>query len=140
MPLPNKIIAEAIDTAPLNRGLKGEDWLAFEGNVSVTTDDGDITLFDNQGDDVYAIHVLYQSRGRKAIERAKEAIATMFDEHGAKLIYGLVPVFRSDVKLLARWTGMRCAGLRLVPEGRGGRMAWCELFVISKFQWKVANQ
>jgi hypothetical protein len=134
MPLPAKIIAEAIDSSPLNRGLRGADWLAFEGNVSITTDDGDITLFDNEGDGVFAIHVLYVSRGRKAIERARDAIRAMFVDHDAKLIYGLVPVFRPDVKLLARWTGMRSAGLRQMPDGL------CELFVLSKFQWKVANR
>lgn len=140
MPLPNKIIAEAIDTAPLNRGLKGDDWLAFEGNVSVMTDDGDITLFDNEGEGVYGIHVLYQSRGRKAIERAKEAIATMFREHGASLIIGMVPDFRADVKWLARQAGMRCAGYRYASEGPGLGQTKFELFVLSKFQWKVANQ
>lgn len=134
MSLPNKIIAEAIDTAPLNRGLKGADWLASEGNVSVTTDDGDITLFDNEGDGVFAIHVLYRSRGRKAIERAQDAIRIMFEEHGARLIYGMAPVIRPEVRLLARWTGMRSAGLRDMKSGL------CELFVLSKFQWKVANR
>ena len=140
MCLPNKIIAEAIDTAPLNRGLKGADWLAFEGNVSVTTDDGDITLFDNEGDGIYAIHVLYQSRGREAIERAQDAIRTMFTEHGAKLIFGMVPAFRADVKMLARWTGMRSAGIRYASEGPGLPNTEFELFVLSKFQWKVANR
>lgn len=139
MALPNEIIAEAIDTAPLNRGLVGADWLAVEGNVSVTSDDGDITLFDAYGDGVYAIHVLYKSRGRKAIERAKEAIRSMFEEHGARLIFGMVPAFRSDVKMLARWTGMRSAGPRFAPEGPGYPVVEFELFVLSKFQWKVAR-
>ncbi len=139
MALPNKIIAQAIDTAPLNRGLKGADWLASEGNIAVTTDDGDITLFDNEGDGVYGIHVLYRSRGRKAIERAQDAIRVMFEEHGANLIFGLVPAFRNDVKLLARWTGMHSAGSRYGPEGVGLPYVEFELFVLSKFQWKVAR-
>jgi hypothetical protein len=77
--------------------------------------------------------VLYVSRGREAINQASEAIRTMFEEHGANLIYALVPVIRPDVKLLARWTGMRSAGLRDMKFGL------CELFVLSKFQWKVAR-
>lgn len=140
MALPNKIIAEAIDKAPLNRGLKGDDWLAFPGNVSVTTDDGDITLFDNERNGVYSIHVLYRSRGRKAVERAKEAIRTMFVEHGAVLIMGMVPAFRRDVKWLARQVGMRSAGYRYASEGPGLPDVKFELFVLSRFQWKVANQ
>lgn len=134
MPLPNHFIAEAIDTAPLNRGLKGADWLAFEGNIPITSDKGDVTLFDYEGDGVYEIHVLYVSRGREAIREAGAAIRTMFEKHGASLIYAMVPVIRLEVKLLARWTGMRSAGLRDMQSGL------CELFVLSKFQWKVANR
>lgn len=133
MTLPNKIVTEAIETAPLNRGLKGADWLASPGNIFVVTDDEDVTLFDNEGDGVFAIHVLYKSRGRKAIERAKDAIAELFEKHDARLIYGMAPVIRPEVRMLARWTGMRSSGLRETRHGL------CELFVLSKFQWKVAR-
>jgi hypothetical protein len=138
MPLPNQIVADAIDTAQLNRGLKGADWLAFEGNVPVTFDNGDVVLFDNEGDGIYSIHVLFVSRGRRALAHVREAIARLFSEHGATLIMGMVPRTpehnRRDVALLARWVGMRSCGIRPTSEGP------CELFVLSKFQWKVANQ
>jgi len=134
MALPNHIIAEAIDTAPLNRGLKGADWLATPGNVPVTFENGDIALFDHEGDGTYQVHFLFQSRGRKAIEHAREAFRIMFTDHGCTLIMGLVPDFRRDVKMLARWAGGRSAGMRSTSEGP------CELFVLSKFQWKVANR
>ncbi len=139
MALPNKIVAEAIDTAPLNRGLKGADWLATLGNIPITFDNGDVVLFDDEGDGIYSIHVLFKGRGRTAIQHAKEAIGRMFAEHGAKLIIGMVPAFRRDVKLLARWTGMRSAGPRYGPEGVGLPYVEFELFVLSKFQWKVAQ-
>lgn len=134
MALPNSLIAEAIDTAPLNRGLKGADWLATPGNVPVTFENGDIALFDNEGDGTYQVHFLFQSRGRKAIEHARESFRIMFTDHGCTLIMGLVPDFRRDVKMLARWAGGRSAGMRSTSEGP------CELFVLSKFQWKVANR
>lgn len=134
MALPNRFIAEAIDSAPLNRGLKGADWLASQGNIPVTFDNGDVVLFDDKGDGDYEIHVLFTGRGREAITHAREAIRVMFAEHGASLIFGLVPAFCRDVKLLARWTGMKSAGMRSTSEGP------CELFVLSKFMWKVANQ
>jgi hypothetical protein len=131
MPLPNRFIAEAIDQAPLNRGLKGADWLASEGNIPVTFDNGNVALFDNEGDGVYEVHFLFPCRGAKAIDNAREAFRIMFMEHGANLIFGLVPVERRDVKLLARWVGGKSAGLRSTSEGP------CELFVLSKFMWKV---
>lgn len=132
-------IIEAIDTAPLNRGLKGVDWLATPGNIPITFDNGDVVLFDDEGDGIYSIHVLFNGRGRTAIEHAREAIGRMFAEHGAKLIIGMVPDFRRDVKLLARWTGMRSAGVRYASEDGGLQLTKFELFVLSKFQWKVAR-
>lgn len=127
-------IIEAIETAPLNRGLKGADWLARPGNIAITFDNGDVVLFDDEGDGIHSIHVLFNGRGRTAIEHARKAIARMFEGHDAALIMGMVPVFRRDVKLLARWTGMRSAGIRSTSHGP------CELFVLSKAQWKVANR
>ena len=140
MPLPNETVAEAIDTAPLNRGLKGIDWLATEGNIPVTFDNGDVALFDNEGDGIFQIHLLFKSRGRTAIEHVREATRIMFTERGASMIFGLVPDFRRDVKLIGRWAGYRSAGERWASEGPGLPDTKFELFVLSKFQWKVANR
>lgn len=129
----NQRIIEAIETAPLNRGLKGADWLASPGNIPVTFDNGDVALFDNEGDGVYQVHFLFLCRGAKAIDHAREAFKIMFTEHDTRLIMGLVPDFRRDVKLLARWAGGKSAGMRPTRNGP------CELFVLSKFMWKVAN-
>lgn len=136
---PHNLIQKAIDTAPLNRGLKGVDWLARPGNIPITFDNGDVALFDFEGEGVYQVHFLFQSRGRKAIEHARESFRIMFTEHNCTLIFGLVPDFRRDVKMLARWAGGRYAGLRYVPEDDHGKMAFCELYVLSHAQWKVAN-
>jgi hypothetical protein len=140
MALPNHLIAEAIDTAPLNRGLVGADWLARKENVPVTFDNGDIALFDYEGDDVYQVHFLFQSRGRKAIDHARESFKTMFMEHGAALIMGLTPVAMRHARIFNRWIGGHSAGTRWAPEGPGLPDVEFELFVLSKFQWKVANQ
>lgn len=118
-------IAAAIDTHPQNRGLRGVDWLASEGNVPVTFGNGDIALFDDEGDNIFEGHFLFVSRGREALQHAREAIRAMFADHGATLIFGLAPDFRRDVKLMARWLGFKSAGLRDTSEGR------CELFVLS---------
>lgn len=138
MALPEHQIIEAIDTAPLNRGLRGVDWIANPGNIAITFDNGDIALFDDELEGDYQVHFLFKSRGRKAIDHARESFKRMFEEHGAKLIFGLVPRTpehnRRDVALLARWAGGRSVGLRMTVDGA------CELFVLSKFQWKVANR
>lgn len=140
MALPNHIIAEAIDTAPHNRGLKGADWLARPGNVAITFDGGDVILFDDEGDGTFQVHVLLRSRGREAIARVREAFRRMFVDHDCSLIFGMVPAGRGDVKMMARWTGMRSAGARYASEIFGGPAdTKYELFVLSKIQWKVAG-
>lgn len=134
MALPQSQIVQAIDNAPLNRGLKGSDWVAHPGNIAITFDNDDIALFDDELEGTYQVHFLFQSRGRQAIEHARESFRRMFVDHKANLIFGLVPDFRRDVKMLARWAGGRSAGMRETRDGP------CELFVLSKFLWKVANQ
>jgi hypothetical protein len=80
----HQIIAQAIDTAPLNRGLKGADWLAFDGEHSHRVGRGRRHAFRlSEGDGIYEIHVLYVSRGREAINQASKRSGSMFEEHGA---------------------------------------------------------
>ncbi|MBA3831666.1 MAG: hypothetical protein H0X34_07195 [Chthoniobacterales bacterium] len=126
----DQAIINAINTSPLNRGLSGADWLAHGGNVPIVMGD-DIALFDDEGDCNYQVHFLFVSRGRKAIAAAKEAFRQMFEKYGADLIFGLVPNFRRDVKMLARWVGGKLVGVRETPEGP------CELFVLSKEMWST---
>lgn len=123
-------IINAINNSPLNRGLDGRAWLSDTGNIPITFDNGDIVLFDDEGEGIYQIHVLFKSRGREAIVSVKEAFRRMFLDRGAQMIMGLVPDFRRDVKMLARWSGMKSQGLRYTSEGP------CELFVLSKAMWR----
>jgi hypothetical protein len=128
----DQIIIDAINAAPLNRGLSGVDWLAHGGNVPIVMG-ADIALFDNEGDSNYQVHFLFVSRGKAAVAAAKEAFRQMFENYGADLIFGLVPDFRRDVKMLARWAGGKMVGVRETPYGP------CELFVLSKEMWSAPS-
>lgn len=129
----NTHVIQAIDTSPLNRGLSGAAWVARPGNVPITFDNGDVALFDDEGDGTFEVHFLFESRGRQAIQHAQESFRRMFTDHGAKLIFGLVPDFRRDVKLLARWAGGRSVGKRATSNGV------CELFVLSNAMWEMGQ-
>lgn len=131
MTLPAEIIARAIDTSPLNRGLRGADWLAYEGNVPVTFDNGDIALFDYEGHGAYQVHFLFNARGRVAIDHAREALRIMFEEHDAEIIFGLTPTHLRHARIFNRWIGGKSAGIRSMPDGP------CELFVLSNIMWKA---
>lgn len=131
---PAEIVIRAIERAPYNQGLKGADWLASDGNIAVTFDDSGVVLFDCEGWNRYQAHFLLAARGREAIEQVREAFRQMFEQHGAQLIFGLVPDFRRDVKMVARWAGAKSAGKRNTPDGV------CELFVLSNLMFfKRAN-
>jgi hypothetical protein len=127
-------IIEAINGAELNRGLDGETWLNTAGNVPVVLghpDAPDVALFDAHGDGVYEVHFLFHSRGRAAIDSARESFRRMFEDYGADMIMGLVPEIRPDVKLLARWIGGKLVGQRNTENGP------CQLFVLSKEMWST---
>lgn len=122
------LVITAIDESPLNRGLRGADWLARPGNIPIVMGH-DIALFDDEGDNAFQVHFLFVSRGKAAVASAKESFRQMFENHGATLILGMVPDFRRDVKMLARLAGGKAVGLRYTPNGL------CELFVLSKEMW-----
>lgn len=129
----HQTIIDAIDTSPLNRGLSGVDWVTEPGNIAVERG-GDITLFDDEGEGAYQMHVLYNSRGRAAIDAATAAINEIFDSHSAAIVFALIPNFRRDVKLLARWTGLHYYGKRMTADGL------CELFGTTKECWNRGNE
>lgn len=132
MNLASEIVAAAIDASPLNMGVRGSDWLASDDNIPITFGNGDVALFEHEGDHNYEVHFLFVARGREAIRHAREAFRVMFTEYGAELIFGLVPDFRRDVKLLSRWIGGKSAGMRATSNGP------CELFVLSNDMWKAS--
>lgn len=121
-------IIEAIDHSPLNCGLSGADWLSQEANVPIVMGH-DIALYDAEGDSVYQVHFLFASRGKAAVASARESFRQMFENYGADLIFGMVPEFRRDVKMLARLAGGKSRGERMTADGP------CELFVLSKEMW-----
>jgi hypothetical protein len=128
----DSVIIQAINGAELNRGLDGETWLNTPGNVPIVMghpDAPDIALFDDAGDSVYEVHFLFHSRGRAAIDAARESFRRLFEDYGADLIMGMVPEIRPDVKLLARWIGGKLVGQRDTVNGP------CQLFVLSKEMW-----
>jgi hypothetical protein len=109
-------IIHEIDTSPMNRGLRGTDWVADPRNICLIDGD-DMALFDYLAPGQYAIHLFFQSRGRAAIEQVKKATYCMFVEHGAQMLYANVPAFRKDVDLVARLAGWRYMRTQTTEHG-----------------------
>ena len=118
-------IIAAIDASPMNRGLSGAEWFAHEGNVAIEIEE-DIFLFDHEGPGYYQIHFLTCEGGKATIDRAKRAFQIMFDDHDASLLFGLVPVSRRDVAVMANRVGGIYA--RTVPTP----FEPCRLYIVPK--------
>lgn len=129
----SEAVIKAINESPLNRGLDGADWAANPDNIAFERGK-DIVLFDAEGDQVFQIHILLQSRGAKACRVIQAAFDFMFREHSADVIFGMVPVIRPDVKKLADRVGMKFIGPRQTEFGE------CELYVLSREMWKGDDQ
>lgn len=115
MSLEARIIYE-IDNSPLRRDKSGYEWLCEPGNVALLEDD-DLALFDYLGNNQYAVHLFFESRGRDAIERLRDFMRQMFTEYGAHMLFGYIPVERRDVAYVAAQAGAIYAGKRNTPFG-----------------------
>jgi len=124
-----KTIEKAIDESPLNRGLRGADWVRDTSNIPFV-EGKDVILFDKDSDGIYEIHVLLIARGRAAVECIRRAFDMMFREKGTAVIFGMVPDFRRDVKIMARLCGMTF--IQKINH-RGDDV---ELFELTREQWE----
>jgi hypothetical protein len=108
-------IIHEIDSSPLNRGLRGIDWVADPRNVAVWEGD-DLALFDYVGPGMYEGHFLFQSRGKEAVRVAKLLTHRMFD-HGAKMLIGYVPLENRKAGVIAHMAGYHYAGIKQTEYG-----------------------
>ncbi len=108
-------IIHEIDTSPLNRGLRGVDWVANPLNVALFYGD-DMALFDYITPGHYEGHFFFQSRGKEAVEVAKILTQKMF-EHGALMIVGYVPFINRRAGVIAHAAGYHYAGNKMTEHG-----------------------
>lgn len=120
-------ISALINESPMNRGMDGAAWMANPLNIAKSNRHGDVFLFEYDEPGIYQFHWLrMRSKGSKAINRTRAALAEVFRETGAKVIFGLVPDDRRDSKLMARWIGATSHGMVDTEHGP------CELFIMTK--------
>lgn len=124
------IIATAIDRSPLNRGLRGADWVADPDSIA-HVEGADVVLFDRDSDGIFEIHVLLAARGKAAVECVGRALDMIFKDQGAQLVFGMVPAQRRDVMMMARWCGLQFIK-SLIYRGDA-----VELFELTREQWSA---
>jgi hypothetical protein len=122
-----KTIDNAIDKY---RGMAGDgdlqDWINQEGNLAFVDDLGNVGILHKDSPGVYDSHIFFKSRGREAIQRAKEMMAFGFDETDCIVMRGYTPVYNKAARWINRQLGYTSYGVlsQLNPP--------CELFIVTK--------
>lgn len=108
-------IIHEIDNSPLNRGLRGVDWVRDPRNVAVWEGD-DLALFDYVSPGVYEGHFFFESRGKEAVRVTKMLTQRMFDL-GAQMLIGKTPIEYKHACIIARAAGWHYAGHQMTEHG-----------------------
>lgn len=107
-------VIHSIDNHPLNRGLKGSDWLADSRNIALAYGD-DLALFDYVQDGIYEGHFCFQSRGKEAVNVTRILTERMMED--AALLIGKVPVAHRKAGVIARSAGWAYHGIAETEDG-----------------------
>ena len=78
----------------------------------------DLAMFEHKGDGEWLGHIWYNSRGQRALDRARIMLNAMFARYSAKVINGEVPATRKDVAAFVRRLGFEPTGTAVRPQGR----------------------
>jgi hypothetical protein len=97
--------------------------LADRRNVCLLSEAGG-ALFAWRGPGVFEGHSFFRCRGREAISLGRALLANVFNEHGARMVWGLTPIDLKHVRWFNRKLGFVSHGITETPDGL------CELFVM----------
>jgi hypothetical protein len=122
------LLREAGELVSVNQDFNWEEWLDNDSNYMLTSDD-DVGLATYEYPGVYTVHWFYISRGRKAINLAREMIGWMFENTDCQTIRGLTPVDNKAARWLAKQVGLRPYGILSFSNGD------CELLIMTKDEY-----
>lgn len=105
------------------------EWLSNPANIALENSDGDLAIFEYglPTRKVYSGHYFFKSRGKQAIASATGFLDELFNSwYNIRILMGMVPIDRQDVKLLTRRLGFKSYGLE---TARGKQY---ELFILTR--------
>lgn len=115
------------------RDFDEEEFLSDHRNT-ILEDSGDIAIFQYIRPGVYQGHYFFESRGKKALERARGFLKE-FWKKDVDVIEGLTPTFCRGAQVFSRLLGFQSFGIVETPNGE------CELFIMTRDQFnKVSSE
>lgn len=111
-------------------GFDPDAW-AHGANIALTNDKRDVTLFEYTSPGKYTPHVFYVSRGKEALQVARDALAEVFsDKYRVEVLTGLTPLHKKGARWLTRQVGFTSYGTVETQIGP------CEIFILTKKEWE----
>lgn len=114
-------------------GFYPEEWLADKKNIALVNDKGDVALLECLNG-IYTGHYFFFSRGRDAVEAAKDFLKEAFIVYDIKVIRGLTPVEKKGAWWLTKHLGFKDYGLVDTSFGT------CHLSILTKEEWLAATR
>lgn len=128
-------IASLINNSPMNRGMDAVSWLETPGNRALASAVGDVLLFERVNETLMEFHWLRTvSAARGLIDWTLACADKLFQETACRIMYGLVPEYRRDSRMMARLIGAQFVGHHSGPSGL------CQVFILTYDMRKRANQ
>lgn len=107
--------------------MSAEDWVNNPANIALVNDSGDVALFEIGFKNVYTGHYYFTSKGRKAIQVARQFIDELFNTcYNIEVILGLTPLTNLPARWLSRQVGFKSHGVVEGPKRH------YEMFIITK--------
>lgn len=105
------------------------EWLANPTNIALENEYGDIALFEYglPHRQIYSGHYIFKSRGRQAIDRARDFLDEIFNTcYNICIMIGLVPIENRAARWLTRQVGFTSYGIEEIHNKE------YELFILTQ--------
>lgn len=107
------------------------EWVLDKANIALINDKGDVALFQLLRPEVYYGHYFFFSRGREAVNVAKDFLREAFTEHPVKVIQGLTPLVNLGARWMNRQLGFKSQGVTPTIADT------CEIVIMTKQDWET---
>ena len=97
-------------------------WLRNRDNLALT-DGRNMMLFERQEDDTYCGHWLLVDRGKDAFLAAIKLLRALYLDHGARMVFGLVPAHCRASAWFTRQMGFNSSGMEETEMGAQERFS-----------------
>jgi len=119
----SEVIKDLLDSEQVDP----QEWLDLPTNIALTNDKGDVALFEIGFNNIYTGHYHFKSRGRQAINVAREFLDELFNTcYNIDILLGLTPITNLPARWLSRQVGFKSHGVVEGPKRH------YEMFIITK--------